>query len=76
MAPGSKSRLSRTMPNPADSKRIEGFHNFLAHSAETFLNVKVEEGGFAEFEMNLEPYTSLLVTVTSDDQCSHLIVPL
>ena len=45
---------------------IEGFNNFLANSAEMFLNVKVIDGE-AEFEMNLEPYTSLLVTVTSDD---------
>lgn len=26
--------------------------------------------------MNLEPYSTLLVTVTSEDQCSHLIVPV
>jgi hypothetical protein len=38
----------------------------LAHSAETFLNVKVEDGA-AEFEMNLEPYTTLIVSVVSDD---------
>jgi hypothetical protein len=38
--------------------------------------VKVEEGGLAEFEMNLEPYTSLMITVTSEEQTTHLIVPL
>jgi hypothetical protein len=38
--------------------------------------VEVEEGGFAEFELMLEPHSTLLVAVTSEDQCSHLIVPL
>jgi hypothetical protein len=54
---------------------IEGFQNFLAHSAETFLNVKIEEGE-AEFEMTLEPYTTLMIAVVSEDQCSHLLMPL
>ena len=72
---------SRSLPNPypANHKQIEGFHNFLSHSAETFINVPVDEeehGGVAEFELNLEPYTTLIVAVTSEDQCSHLIVPL
>jgi hypothetical protein len=57
-------------------KLIEGFHNFLAHSAETFLNANIEDGGYAEFEMNLEPYTSLIVCVTSEEQSSHFIKPL
>ncbi len=49
----------------------------MAHSAENFLNIKLEEGeNAAEFEMNLEPFTTLLVAVTSEDQCSHLLVPL
>ena len=48
----------------------------MAHSAETFLNVEVEEGGFAEFELVMEPHSTLIVAVTSEDQCSHLIVPL
>ena len=39
------------------------------------MNVKVEEG-YAEFEMNLEPYTSLIVAVVSEDQSAHLITPL
>lgn len=56
-------------------KRIEGFQNFLAHSADTFLNVKVEEG-FAEFEMTLEPYTTLFVAVISEDQAAHIVKPL
>jgi hypothetical protein len=38
--------------------------------------VEVEEGGFAEFELMLEPHSTLLVAVASEDQCSHLIVPL
>lgn len=66
---------SKSIPNPHNLRTIEGFHNFLAHSADTFLNVKVEEGGVADFEMNLDPFSSLLITVTSEDQCSHLIVP-
>lgn len=37
--------------------------------------MKVEEG-FAEFEMTLEPYTSLMVAVVSEDQSAHLIKPL
>jgi hypothetical protein len=66
--------LKPAMPNPHNLRTIEGFHNFLAHSADTFMNVKLDEGeNSAEFEMNLEPYSTLLVTVTSDDQCSHLI---
>jgi hypothetical protein len=84
MAAGSLSRLSATayagskahIPNPHNLKQIEGFHNFLAHSADTFLNAKLEEeSGLAEFELNLEPYSTLLITVTSEDQCSHLIMP-
>lgn len=40
------------------------------------MNVKLEEGTtHAEFDMNLEPYSTLLITVTSEEQCSHLIVP-
>ena len=61
---------------PQNLKLIEGFHNFLAHSAETFLNANIEDGGYAEFEMNLEPYTSLIVCVTSEEQSSHFIKPL
>lgn len=56
-------------------KQIEGFQNFLANSAETFLNIKVEEG-FAEFEMTLEPFTSIIVAVVSEDQSAHVIKPL
>ena len=39
------------------------------------MNVKIENGE-AEFEMNLEPYSTLMVAVVSDDQCAHLIMPL
>jgi len=39
------------------------------------LNVKIENGE-AEFEMNLEPFSTLMVAVVSDDQCAHLIMPL
>ena len=74
MAAGSKAAYATCsttskayIPNPGNMKQIEGFHNFLSHSAETFLNVKVEEGGVAEFEMNLEPFTTLMVAVTSED---------
>jgi hypothetical protein len=60
-------RFGGHLPAPGNlTKNIEGFHNFLAHSAETFLNVKVEEG-VADFEMNLEPHTTLIVSVVSDD---------
>ena len=56
------------MPNPNNLKTIEGFQNFLAHSADTFMNVKLDQGtNQAEFEMNLEPYSTLLITVTSED---------
>ena len=54
------------IPNPTAFRQIEGFQNFLAHSAETFLNVKIENGE-AEFEMTLEPYTTLMIAVVSDD---------
>lgn len=67
-APGGFARYGAppNVPNPQNLRQIEGFQNFLAHSAETFLNVKVENGE-AEFEMTLEPYTTLLVAVVSDD---------
>lgn len=35
------------MPNPNDLKIIEGYHNFLANSAGTFINLKVDQNGSA-----------------------------
>ena len=56
---------------------IPGFQNFLAHSAETFMNIKanISDTGDvnAEFELNLEPYSTLLVVAVSEEQSTHKI---
>jgi len=40
------------------------------------LNVKIENDGTAVFDMKLEPFSTLLVVATSDEQSTHLITPI
>lgn len=55
---------------------IDGFQNFLKHSAETALNVKTENDGSAIFEMKLDAFSTLIVVASSDEQSSHVIMPV
>jgi hypothetical protein len=51
----------------------------LQNSSEVIANIKadVENGKvFAEFEMNLDNYSSLLIVGISDDHATHKLVPL
>lgn len=52
-------------------KGINGFQNFLAHSAESFTNIKTKKANdgssVAEFELVLQPYSSLFIVAVSEE---------
>eukprot|EP00347_Sterkiella_histriomuscorum_P021579 403333486 len=58
--------------SPVNQNDIIGFQNFLQYSAETCLNVQVIDGQ-ADFNIELNPYTTLLIVASSDDQFTHSV---